>query len=185
MMTKDKKPFTYTPGGIDLSQIKSPRMAKRISRNAQSEGVTNTPKPSPLAQQYNNGAPPPPAPSMGAAAMGMPFQVFPTGPPAPPPPPPPQQKSQLAPQSNNAPNGTKSPQSFEPPPMGYRPEIKIPVNPMATLKPAPRPQPKDDYWVEEFRKERSKSPMNVNGGKISLFSYHFSVIHNMQKLKSI
>lgn len=28
MMTKDKKPFTYTPGGIDLSQIKSPRMAK-------------------------------------------------------------------------------------------------------------------------------------------------------------
>lgn len=29
MMTKDKKPFTYTPGGIDLSQIKSPRMAKR------------------------------------------------------------------------------------------------------------------------------------------------------------
>lgn len=31
MMTKDKKPFTYTPGGIDLSQIKSPRMAKRES----------------------------------------------------------------------------------------------------------------------------------------------------------
>lgn len=51
MMTKDKKPFTYTPGGIDLSQIKSPRMARRIERNANSEGVTNTPKPSPLAQQ--------------------------------------------------------------------------------------------------------------------------------------
>lgn len=50
MMTKDKKPFTYTPGGIDLSQIKSPRMAKRIARNAQYEGVTGTPKPSPLAQ---------------------------------------------------------------------------------------------------------------------------------------
>lgn len=46
MMTKDKKPFTYTPGGIDLSQIKSPRMAQRISRNANMEGVTNQPKPS-------------------------------------------------------------------------------------------------------------------------------------------
>lgn len=48
MMTKDKKPFTYTPGGIDLSQIKSPRMAKRLALNASSEGVK--PKTSPLAQ---------------------------------------------------------------------------------------------------------------------------------------
>lgn len=54
MMTKDKKPFTYTPGGIDLSQIKSPRMAQRISRNANMEGVTNQPKPSPLAQVSRN-----------------------------------------------------------------------------------------------------------------------------------
>lgn len=45
MMTKDKKPFTYTPGGIDLSQV-SPRMASRLTRNAQMEGVTNKPKPS-------------------------------------------------------------------------------------------------------------------------------------------
>lgn len=50
MMTKDKKPFTYTPGGIDLSQIKSPRMAKRISRNANMEGCSGQPKMSPLAQ---------------------------------------------------------------------------------------------------------------------------------------
>lgn len=49
MMTKDKKPFTYTPGGIDLSQIKSPRMAKRLALNASSEGVK--PKQSPLAHQ--------------------------------------------------------------------------------------------------------------------------------------
>ncbi len=34
-MMKDKKPFTYTPGGIDLSEIKSPRMQRRIVRNAQ------------------------------------------------------------------------------------------------------------------------------------------------------
>lgn len=50
MMTKDKKPFTYTPGGIDLSQIKSPRMAKRVQKNAMSEGVSGPPKVSPLAQ---------------------------------------------------------------------------------------------------------------------------------------
>uniref|UniRef100_T1GF49 Zasp-like motif domain-containing protein n=1 Tax=Megaselia scalaris TaxID=36166 RepID=T1GF49_MEGSC len=50
MMTKDKKPFTYTPGGIDLSQIKSPRMAKRIARNAQNEGVTGQSRPSPLVK---------------------------------------------------------------------------------------------------------------------------------------
>lgn len=44
-MRHSKKPFSYTPGGLDLSQIKSPRMAQRISRNAQMEGVTNQPKP--------------------------------------------------------------------------------------------------------------------------------------------
>ncbi len=42
MMTKDKKPFTYTPGGIDfLSEIRSPRMQRRISKNAADEGVVH------------------------------------------------------------------------------------------------------------------------------------------------
>lgn len=42
MMTKDKKPFTYTPGGIDfLAEIRSPRMQRRISKNAADEGVTS------------------------------------------------------------------------------------------------------------------------------------------------
>lgn len=181
MMTKDKKPFTYTPGGIDLSQIKSPRMARRIERNANSEGVSNTPRPSPLAQvstfmQQNaevspnlphfhlqpNVQPPTP-PVMPAANMGMPVQVFPSGgqPKAPPPPPPPQQQQQKLLNGNKAPtNGDrKSPQTFEPPPFGCRPEIKIPPNPMAILRPVPKPKPKDDFWVEEYRKERSKSPM--------------------------
>lgn len=54
MMTKDKKPFTYTPNGIDLSQIKSPRMAQRISRNAQMEGVTNQPKPFQVSKYKQN-----------------------------------------------------------------------------------------------------------------------------------
>ncbi|KAJ9597373.1 hypothetical protein L9F63_011762, partial [Diploptera punctata] len=44
MMTKDKKPFTYTPGGLDLSQIRSPRMQRRITRNANAEGVGEHPQ---------------------------------------------------------------------------------------------------------------------------------------------
>lgn len=177
MMRRDKQPFTYTPGGIDLSQIKSPRMAKRISRNAQSEGVSNQPKLSPLAQNNNNSSSSnsqpavSPAATLGAAAMGMPFQVFPTGPPAPPPPPPPsaaRKPTQTQTNGNSAPTPpppppppapsvekkTPKPQSFEPPPMGCRPEIKIPPNPMSNLRKAPRPQPKNDFWIEEYRNEK-------------------------------
>lgn len=61
MMTKDKKPFTYTPGGIDfLAEIRSPRMQRRISKNAADEGVAshpnqttqhNLPKPTQLSPQ--------------------------------------------------------------------------------------------------------------------------------------
>ncbi|XP_055853519.1 trichohyalin isoform X2 [Episyrphus balteatus] len=181
MMTKDKKPFTYTPGGIDLSQIKSQRMAKRLARNAQSEGTTgqqqmHRPTQLPSQQQHqSNGGTAPAAAQLGATAMGMPFQVLPTGPPppppqpgkvgAPPPPPPapaaPQNK--LAPQSNgSAPRRSPTPQNFEPPPMGFRPEIKIPPNPMASLKKVPPPQEKNNFWMEEYRKERSKSPMVGN-----------------------
>ncbi|XP_035905698.1 uncharacterized protein LOC118509335 isoform X3 [Anopheles stephensi] len=194
MMRRDKQPFTYTPGGIDLSQIKSPRMAKRISRNANSEGVTGQPKVSPLAQ--NNGSnhngngtsnggsqsSVSPAATLGAAAMGMPFQVFPTGPPAPPPPPPPTGRvvpsnggnrsipppppppgpgpSQPTAGSSEA-RKSPRPQSFEPPPMGMRPEIKIPPNPMAGLRKAPRPQPKNDFWIEEYRREKQQDAPQI------------------------
>lgn len=162
MMTKDKKPFTYTPGGIDLSQIKSPRMAKRISMNANSPGVQNKPKISPLAQINNGNSSPqtpqsaPPPPPMGQFAMGMPFQVLP-----PPPPPPPmkmEQPQKLSPPQTNGNSARKSPQSFDPPPMGCRPEIKIPENPMANLRKVGKPQPKDTFWVEEFIRDRTKSP---------------------------
>ncbi|XP_063979964.1 fibrous sheath CABYR-binding protein-like isoform X2 [Diachasmimorpha longicaudata] len=53
MMTKDKKPFTYTPGmggKLDLSQIRSPRMARRVAKNANDEGIEGPPK-SPLAAE--------------------------------------------------------------------------------------------------------------------------------------
>lgn len=91
----------------------------------------------------------------------MPVQVFPSGPPPPPPTP---SKSQL--NATNASNANRSPslprktnQSFEPPPLGLRPEIKIPPNPMAQLRKVPQPKEKNDYWIEEYKKERSKSPM--------------------------
>lgn len=32
-MAREKKPFTYLPGGLDFSEIRSPRMAKRIARH--------------------------------------------------------------------------------------------------------------------------------------------------------
>lgn len=81
--------------------------------------------------------------------MGMPFQVFPTGPAMG------KNNQQLsAPQSNG--NARKSPQSFEPPPMGCRPEIKIPENPMTILRRAPRPQPKGDFWVQEYVQEKQR-----------------------------
>jgi len=156
MMTKDKKPFTYTPGGIDLSQIKSPRMAKRVQKNAMSEGVTGPPKVSPLAQPNHTQNPGQSQVDMGKFAGGMPFQVLP-----PPPPPPPAQQptTPKTPTSNgnSAPRNHNQPRHFEPPPMGFRPEIKIPQNPMANLKPTPRPQPQDDFWVEEYKQEKAAS----------------------------
>lgn len=101
MMTKDKKPFTYTPGGIDLSEVRSPRMQRRIERNANLGGVGDLPQP----QQYSP-QPVGPLPPSALAAMQpqMHVQVFPTGekpvlpskapappplPPSGPPPPPP------------------------------------------------------------------------------------------------
>ncbi|KAM8715797.1 hypothetical protein ACLKA7_002786 [Drosophila subpalustris] len=188
MMTKDKKPFTYTPGGIDLSQIRSERMAKRLARNAQAEGAgtgaaqQNRPSPQSPGSGSGAGAGGNVASSMGAAAMGMPFQVLPPPPPppqpqsqsgkngnhvAPPPPPPQQQQSTLAPPTGrgSAPGSpatarkSPTPQRFEPPPLGFRPEIKIPSNPMAALRKVPPPVEKNTFWKDEYCKERSKSPL--------------------------
>lgn len=76
MMTKDKKPFTYTPGGLDLSQIRSPRIARRVARNLADEGV------GPLPAPQDHGPLPPAA--QAAMQPNLPVQVLP-----PPPPPPP------------------------------------------------------------------------------------------------
>lgn len=198
MMTKDKKPFTYTPGGIDLSQIRSERMAKRLARNAQSEGATGAAQQNRPAQPQSPGGPGGAASSIGAAAMGMPFQVLPPPPPPPqpqsgkngtqgasaaPPPPPPQQPSTLAPPTGrlSAPGSpatarkSPTPQRFEPPPLGFRPEIKIPPNPMAALRKVAPPVEKNTFWKDEYIKDRSKSPLPevapaANGGYSSTTS---------------
>jgi hypothetical protein len=74
MMTKDKKPFTYTPAGIDLSEIRSPRMAKRIQVNAMAESAANpTPQSPPTAPggvTAGGGPPlPPPMPDLMSQPM--------------------------------------------------------------------------------------------------------------------
>lgn len=115
-----------------------------------------------MQQNNSNGQQSVPGPRPVASSVGLPVQVFPTGPPPPPPVP---TKSHLAPQPPAAPRPSpvRSPQNFEPPPMGCRPEIKIPANPMAALRKVPKPEPKNDFWIEEYRTERSKSPMVGNG----------------------
>nr|XP_033332449.1 flocculation protein FLO11-like [Megalopta genalis] len=84
MLTKDKKPFTYTPGmggKLDLSQIRSPRMARRVAKNANDEGIEGPPK-SALEQK--------PVPTTNAPPSlfiqpQVAIPVFPTNIPVPPP----------------------------------------------------------------------------------------------------
>ncbi|KAL4715973.1 hypothetical protein ACJJTC_013273 [Scirpophaga incertulas] len=69
-MNRERKPFTYTPGGLDLSEIKSERMAKRLMRNAMNPGVSDVP-----VQQVQS----PPANPIAVPNFNcLPVQVFPT-----------------------------------------------------------------------------------------------------------
>ncbi|KAF5270529.1 hypothetical protein FQR65_LT05427 [Abscondita terminalis] len=130
MLTKDKKPFTYTPGGIDLSEIRSPRMARRLERNAMNEGVSSVP------QMTHHPTGPLPPSALAAMQPQLSVQVFPTGgipqsgPPPPPPPPkaPPMKTSPLPTDVFNRPDMTKI----------------IPENPMALLRKTSGPVVKQD-----------------------------------------
>lgn len=104
MMTKDKKPFTYTPGGLDLSQIKTPSMARRLNQARQQQ--EDQENPAYFRQPSVNGGPSIPAP--------------PPPPPPGPPPPPPLVISVTKP--------TKVVSE------GERPEIVIPENPIGMLR---------------------------------------------------
>lgn len=122
MMTKDKKPFTYTPGGLDLSQIRTPSMARRLARQRSQEEHQQHYAP------HNN-------------AGGGSYR--PQGGPVPPPPPPPQMPVPPPPPPPliiEAPS--KSP---KPVPLGERPEIVIPENPIGMLRKTNSPY----HWEAE------------------------------------
>ncbi|XP_075984856.1 uncharacterized protein LOC142982310 [Anticarsia gemmatalis] len=71
-MSRDRKPFTYTPGGLDLSEIKSQRMAQRLMRNAMNPGVPEVP----VHPVLPSNAPTVALPNFNC----MPVQVFPAMP---------------------------------------------------------------------------------------------------------
>lgn len=148
MMTKDKKPFTYTPGGLDLSEIRSPRMARRINRNANApDSAPSQPRPMSVPSQ--------PLPPSALAAMQpqIAIPVLPQGgmnlhPP--PPPPPPQQKTS-PPAQNIPPPPPFQPQAPTPPP--YKMQTTSPqiVNrqPSPPLNSVPKIQPQHRHTKSE------------------------------------
>lgn len=125
MMTKDKKPFTYTPGGLDLSEIRSPRMARRINRNANAPDIAPVqprPPPPPSNQPLPPSAVAAMQPQIAVAVLppggGMPHlqHVTPGGhssysAPAPPPPPPQPKSHPTSPLAQNIPSPTSQPSS--------------------------------------------------------------------------
>ncbi|KAF0300433.1 hypothetical protein FJT64_027061 [Amphibalanus amphitrite] len=134
MATKDKKPFTYLPGGIDLSEIKSPRMQKRIMMNARSDGVqgpavTQSAAPA-AAETAPQAAPPPPPPPPPPA---------PAAPAAPPPP-----QRQAVPLASIL---TASTKPAQPQPQGQRPG-------MASSPVAPQPPERVQSHRPQFHNDQ-------------------------------
>ncbi|CAH1636110.1 unnamed protein product [Spodoptera littoralis] len=127
MMTKDKKPFTYTPGGLDLSQIRTPSMARRLARQRSLEDQQE--------QQYAQQQHHQQQPTNGG--------YHPQGGPAPPPPPPPKMPVPPPP----PPIVIQAPNSKSPKPvaLGERPEIVIPENPIGMLRKTNSPY----HWEAE------------------------------------
>nr|XP_023027656.1 uncharacterized protein LOC111515681 [Leptinotarsa decemlineata] len=163
MMTKDKKPFTYTPGGINLSDVRSPRMARRIEQNANLAGAGDIPKPRPPQTQNYDSLPP----STLAAMRPQPqVQVFPSGPPppapmrggVPPPPPPPNNTVPLPPPPPTGPLPTQKIQAGDQ--VLERPDMTkiIPDNPMALLRKTGGPQPRNTFVDEMFAQGGKQAP---------------------------
>nr|XP_018902649.1 PREDICTED: uncharacterized protein LOC109034133 isoform X2 [Bemisia tabaci] len=117
MMTKDKKPFTYTPGGLDLSEIRSPRMARRITRNQMNPEVAHLP---PTPQETQQASPRQPLPPAALAAMqpALPVSVFP------------QQQIPITKQYGKANSSSAAPPPAPPapPPMSQEPKFRAPVS---------------------------------------------------------
>ncbi|KAK6633481.1 hypothetical protein RUM44_004088 [Polyplax serrata] len=154
MMTKDKKPFTYTPGGIDLSQIRSPRMQRRIARNACAEEMPGIPAPT-----TNHQVPVEAHPNTNYSAMQsqLPSQVLPPVGSVPPPPPPP-------PPSGSAPTSAPvhsaqppAPSNCQPKPMAGRPPLGFDPNELlARVNKSPAYEPINNHHDEASRNVRSQ-----------------------------
>ncbi|XP_044760604.1 uncharacterized protein LOC123318012 isoform X2 [Coccinella septempunctata] len=173
MMTKDKKPFTYTPGGLNLNEIKSPRMARRIERNAAYEGVGSTP-----AQQNRPQVIPGSLPPSAIAAMQpqMHVQVFPSGPPPPPPmnlqrggvppPPPPMSNIPPPPPPPTQPLPTQKVRTSDQQ-IVERPDMTkiIPENPMGLLKKTGGPRIRNTLLEEMYKNPDRAGPQQVPTNK--------------------
>ncbi|KOC62737.1 hypothetical protein WH47_03721, partial [Habropoda laboriosa] len=131
MLTKDKKPFTYTPGmggKLDLSQIRSPRMARRVAKNANDEGIEGPPK-SALESK------PTPPPNTTANLFVQPqvaIPVFPANIPIQPPAnrtpqTPPGNRTPPTPPANRIQPGTPEKQQPESPKIVTKVDTKVPV----------------------------------------------------------
>lgn len=172
MMTKDKKPFTYTPGGIDLSEARSPRLQRRIERNAHLQGVGDIPQ---NPAHYPQSANPLPPSALAAMRPQPQVQVFPSGPPPTiphrgsiPPPPPPPKGVPLPPPPPTCPLPTQKVHTSDNQVL-ERPDMTkiIPENPMAMLRRTGGPQPRKslvDQLFEEVGKSTAecKSPPAQN-----------------------
>lgn len=139
MMTKDKKPFTYTPGGLDLSQIKTPSMARRMARQRSLEDHEQPYQP----QQMNNG---------GYRPQGGPGSYGPQGGPPPPPPP---MKIPAPPPPPPIVIQVSDSKSPKPVALGERPEIVIPENPIGMLRKTNSPY----HWEAEKDQQQRIGPV--------------------------
>lgn len=166
-MMKDKKPFTYTPGGIDLSEIKSPRMQRRIVRNAQTPDDVILP----TTTAVNTNSLPPSAVAAMTPQMAIP--VFPqngfpkkssanahpkqTPPPkqSSPPPPPQKQQIQRTIVVNSQPQQVPPKQSSPPPQ-----KQQIPRTIVLNM------QPQQDFQHQQNSQERSKEQPRAQVGSI-------------------
>ncbi|KAF6208001.1 hypothetical protein GE061_016450 [Apolygus lucorum] len=179
-MMKDKKPFTYTPGGLDLAEIRSPRMAKRINRNAHMEDSC-TPQ-----QQRAPAGPPPPLPPSALAAMqpqiaipvfppggGFPSQNLPTPPPPPPPPSASASEPDFPPPPPLPPAGQCLPGGAVPPPPPPPPPGNLPTSPVSNSFSQAEPKPQNGLpnkgqplaFLQDIQNRpqlRSVGPINQN-----------------------
>lgn len=155
MMTKDKKPFTYTPGGLDLSEIKSPRMQRRINRNAGADEIHGEPAPTTVTNQLSPSAaldqavyyqsPPSYLPARGMPPPPPPLPAAGNASPNPPPPPPPASAQPQVPKPSVSPH--------RPPQGGFDPnEILARANRNQNAEPKQNEYQNNSYYNEPAQK---------------------------------